>query len=98
VKNHFPEIIQACVKRLTPIRLGKGVYKCLKVGITGDHKGGNWNMQFSGLGCHGIAFVRYKRIEAIAVFVIGSVRHSQTTGLSISNHKDLLVGVSFSSQ
>src|SRR5690606_2458442 len=57
LKYHFPQPLESRIKGLALIGLGELLDELHQVGVLGDHKGGDGDVEFSGLLCHGITLL-----------------------------------------
>ena len=76
----------------------ESVNKLLQIRISGNHKGRDRNVQFSRLSGLGIAFFGNVRVQSVAINVIPTVALANTAGFAICDHKNLFIGILFTSQ
>src|SRR5690606_1758597 len=97
-KDHLSQTFKSCKKGFSMIGLGKFSYESFQVRILGDHKCSDRYMKLSGLLRHVIAFIHYVWIQTYTVLVIGTIPLPYAAWLSVGYHKDLFIGIPFSSQ
>src|SRR5690606_35807061 len=88
LKYHFPKALESGIESLAHIGLGKLPYELHQVGVLGDHKSGDGDVQFSGLLGHGITFFHDIFVKSHTVLIIVPIGKPQTGGLSIGDHKN----------
>ncbi len=97
LKNELPQSLQAGIKGLAFIRFRKFLNELLQIGIAGDHKGGNGDVQLAALYSQVNGLIQYFGILPPAVLIVFPV-FNDTGGFAVGDHKDLLIAAFASPQ
>jgi hypothetical protein len=96
LEDERSQVIQGSKEGLPVIGFGKFLHEPLQVRVRGNHEGSDRNLQLLALGGQIKAAGRYFTVQAKTVFVV-LAPDLQTSGFTIGNHEDLLIGISPSS-